>query len=110
MRGFYGTSVEATAGVRHFMVVAVALLLLAGCRGEPVPRDYQNHPSTMTNPPDSSSETPSSHNLGNASPQPTTGVEGTAGPYQPVTPPVDGPVTTTISDTPPATAPPPGDE
>ena len=102
MGRFYGTSVEATAGVRLLVVIAT-LLLLAGCRGEPVPRDYQNHPPTMTNPPTTLSETPAGHGIGNAPPQPTTGVEGTTGPYQPVTPPTDGAVTTTISDTPPAT-------
>jgi hypothetical protein len=79
------------------------LLILSACRGEPVPRDYQNHPPTMTNPPATASETPSAHGIGEAPPQPSTAVEGTAGPYEQVTPPTNGAPTTTIKDTPPAT-------
>ncbi|HEX6179563.1 MAG TPA: hypothetical protein VF057_14460 [Thermoanaerobaculia bacterium] len=77
------------------------VITLGACRGEPVPRDYQNHPPTMTNPPATQSETPAGHGMGQAPPQPSTGVEGTTGPYEPVTPGADQ--TTTISDTPPVT-------
>jgi hypothetical protein len=84
----------------RLLVVSLLLVALAGCRGEPVPRDYQNHPPAMTNPPQSSTETPSAHGIGEAPPQPTTGVEGTAGPYEPVDPTQQN--TTTIADTPPA--------
>jgi hypothetical protein len=83
-----------------FAAVVLALLSLAACRGEPVPRDYQNHPPTMTDPPTTKSETPSGHGIQQATPEPTTGVEGTAGPYQAVDP--QPATTTTISDTPPA--------
>src|SRR5687767_3669602 len=83
-------------------VVALFLFVLSACRGEPVPRDYQNHPSTVTNPPTTSGETPAGHGLGKASPEPSTGVEGTSGPYETVRPETTG-TTTTISDTPPVT-------
>lgn len=91
--------------MRAMSAALTVLLSLGACRGEPVPRDYQNHPSTMTNPPSTKSETPGGHGLGNASPQPSTGVEGTTGPYEPVNPPAAGATTTTIADTPPATKP-----
>jgi hypothetical protein len=81
----------------RFWIVA-AILALTACRGEPVPRDYQNAPPDMTNPPATQSETPSAAASGQAPPQPSTGVEGTAGPYEPKTP--DAP-TTTLTDTPP---------
>lgn len=80
------------------MIVVVILAALAGCRGEPVPRDYQNAPPDMTHPPASQTATPSGAATGQAPPQPSTGVEGTAGPYEPVQPDTN---TTTIPDTPP---------
>lgn len=79
-----------------------AAVLMAACRGEPVPRDYQNAPPAVTHPPDSAQETPSAHGLGHAPPLPSTGAEGTAAPYEPVTPPAQ-PTTTTMPDTPPPT-------
>jgi hypothetical protein len=83
--------------------VVLALVLLSACRGEPVPRDYQNAPPGMTDPPKSKAETPAGHGMGQAPPLPSTGAEGTAGPYQPVTPPVTSTTGTTVSDTPPVT-------
>lgn len=83
-------------------IVAAIALLLAACRGEPVPRDYQNAPPAMTHPAQTKSDTPAAHGMGQAPPQPTTGVEGTAGPYKTVTPPPQ-PSTTTMKDTPPTT-------
>jgi hypothetical protein len=80
-------------------LIAAAAILLAGCRGEPVPRDYQNAPPDMTKPASSKQETPAAHGLGDAPPQPSTGVEGTT--TAPVTPP--GATETTVSDTPPVT-------
>ena len=56
----------------------------------------------MTNPPTTQSETPSGHGMGKAPAQPSTGVEGTTGPYAPVNPGA-AQSTTTISDTPPVT-------
>jgi hypothetical protein len=78
------------------LIMPVIIAALAGCRGEPTPRDYQNHPSTISNPPATSSETPGAHGRAEAPPQPSTGVEGkTQHPIEPAT---------TLSDTPPATA------
>jgi hypothetical protein len=82
--------------------IVAAILLLAACRGEPVPRDYQNAPPDMTNPPQTQSQTPSGGATGQAPPQPSTGVEGTAGPYEQITPPTEA-TTTTMADTPPTT-------
>ena len=86
----------------RLIVPCVLAILLAGCRGEPVPRDYQNAPPAMTSPADSKAQTPSQHGMGQADPLPSSGASGTAAPTQPVTPPAE-PTTTTISDTPPAT-------
>lgn len=86
--------------MRTWIVVA-ALAALASCRGEPVPRDYQNAPPAVTHPPQTESQTPSAHGGGDAPPQPTTGVEGTAGPYEPAT--ETQTVGGTLPDTPPTT-------
>ncbi len=57
------------------VALAVALLLVA-CRGERVPRDYQNTPPAVTHPVTSSQQTPTAHGLPGPSPEPSTGVEG----------------------------------
>ena len=67
-----------------------------------MPRDYQNAPPAMTHPVQTESQTPTSQGGGQAPPLPSTGAEGTAAPYEPVTPPAQ-PETTTMPDTPPAT-------
>ena len=82
------------------ILIVIAIASLAACRGEPVPRDYQNAPPAMTHPAHTTSETPATNGMGQAPPQPSTGVEGTAAPTQPVTPPAT-PSTTTMPDTPP---------
>lgn len=82
--------------------IVAAILLLTACRGEPVPRDYQNAPPDMTNPPASESATPAGGATGQAPPEPSTGGEGPNPVNAPVTPPAQ-PTTTTISDTPPVT-------
>ena len=82
--------------------IVAAILLLTACRGEPVPRDYQNAPPAMTHPPQSSSATPSGGATGQAPPEPSTGVEGPNPVAAPVTPPPQ-PMTTTMPDTPPVT-------
>jgi hypothetical protein len=84
--------------IMRISIVAV-LLALTACRGEPVPRDYQNAPPAMTNPPQTQSQTPSAGATGQASPEPSTGVEGTAGPYEQLSP--TDTSTTTMADTPP---------
>jgi len=82
-------------------LIVAALLALAACRGEPVPRDYQNAPPDMTHPPDTKTDTPSSGATGQAPPEHSTGGEGTAAPNEPVTP--TDTSTTTMADTPPTT-------
>jgi hypothetical protein len=82
-------------------LIVAALFALAACRGEPVPRDYQNAPPDMTHAAQKKSETPAANGGGQPTPQPSTGVEGTAGPYEPVT--TEGGTTTTMPDTPPVT-------
>jgi len=52
------------------------LLVALACRGEKVPRDYQNEPPSMTNPPMKPSQTPAAHGLPGPAPQPNKGVEG----------------------------------
>lgn len=84
------------------VAIVAAILLLTACRGEPVPRDYQNAPPDMTNPPDTRTEAPATGATGQAPPQPTTGVEGPNAANHPVSPPAQ-PITTTIPDTPPVT-------
>ena len=80
------------------LIVAALLVALTACRGEPVPRDYQNAPPDMTHPPDTKTDAPSAGATGQAPPQPSTGVEGTAGAYEPVSP--TDTSTTTMADTP----------
>lgn len=65
------------------MLILAIIAALAGCRGEPVPRDYQNAPPAMTHPPQTESQTPSAQGMGQAAPQPSSGVEGTSAPYEP---------------------------
>ena len=51
-------------------------VVLSACRGEPVPRDYQNAPPAMTHPPQKKSQTPTAAGMPPAAPEPSTGVEG----------------------------------
>jgi hypothetical protein len=57
-------------------IVAAFLLLLGACRGEKVPRDYQNAPPAMTHPPTSSAQTPTANGMRGAGPEPSKGAEG----------------------------------
>ena len=68
----------------RIVIALIVLAALAGCRGEPVPRDYQNAPPAMTHPPATKAESPGAHNQSQAKPEPNAGPEGTAGPYAPV--------------------------
>ena len=81
-------------------VIVVVIFALTACRGEPVPRDYQNAPPDIGNAPQTQSQAPSQGATGDAPPQPSTGNEGTAGPYEQMTP-SETPTTTTLADTPP---------
>lgn len=65
------------------LVIPIVVVLLACCRGEPVPRDYQNHPPAMTRPADDPSVAPEP---GTVHPEPSYGPEGTSGPYEPSKP------------------------
>lgn len=80
--------------------LAVLLLAVASCRGEKVPRDYQNNPPAMTHPVTSSSDTPTAHGMPNAAPEPSSGVEGKNPGGKPISP---IPPTTTIPDQAPVT-------
>ena len=61
---------------RSAFAATAALLLLAGCRGERPPRDYQNNPPAMTHPPTTSSQTPTAQGMPGAAPEPNKGAEG----------------------------------
>ena len=78
------------------LILAALIAALTACRGEPVPRDYQNAPPDVTHPPDSKKDAPSTGATGQASPEPSEGVEGPAAVSTETS-------TTTMSDTPPVT-------
>lgn len=81
--------------------LAIALLLAAACRGEPVPRDYQNNPPAMTNPVDKAEQAPAPQSS-TVVPEPSYGAEGTSAPYEPTKPSVaPGKPTGTPATTPP---------
>jgi hypothetical protein len=77
-------ALKPTVIMRPPVAVATLVLFLCACRGEPVPRDYQNNPPDMTHSPLKSSQTPTAHGMPAASPQPNSGVE--ARNSQPVNP------------------------
>ena len=52
-----------------------AVAFLVACRGEPVPRDYQNSPPAVTHPVTSSRQSPTASGLPNAAPE-STAAEG----------------------------------
>ena len=79
-------------------LLLAAAFLAAACRGEPVPRDYQNNPPAQTHPPHTSSQTPTAHGMPGPTPEPSKGVEGGAKPNKPVD---STAPTTTIKDQPP---------
>jgi hypothetical protein len=79
------------------MVMIAIIAALAGCRGEPVPRDYQNAPPAMTHPAQTQSQTPSAQGMGQAPPEPSKGAEGTSAPNQPVPVTTDTTATTSTS-------------
>jgi len=80
-------------------VLAFAVLALAGCRGEPVPRDYQNNPPAATHPVTSSAQTPTAHGMPGAAPEPSKGAEGANITRQPISP---LPPTSSVKDQAPA--------
>ena len=83
--------------MRRLLIIAI---LLAACRREVQPRDYQNNPPAMTHPVTSSAQSPSAAGMKGAAPEPNKGVEGkniTRKPIDPTKP------TTTLKDQPPVT-------
>ena len=72
--------------LRNALAATAASLLLAACRGERPPRDYQNSPPAMTHPATTSSQTPSAHGMPGAAPEPSVGAEGKNERRKPVTP------------------------
>ena len=72
--------------LRSTLAASAALLLLAACRGERPPRDYQNSPPAMTHPATTSSQTPSAHGMPGPAPEPSKGAEGKNVGRKPVTP------------------------
>jgi hypothetical protein len=73
--------------MRRTAVVLATLALLASCRGERVPRDYQNNPPAQTHPVTSSATTPTAKGLPGASAESTAaGNVSTAAPNKPVDP------------------------
>jgi hypothetical protein len=62
--------------MRTTIIAASILLLLGACRGERVPRDYQNAPPAMRHPPTSSAQTPTAAGMRGPAPEPSKGAEG----------------------------------
>ena len=62
--------------MRITIIAASVLLLLSACRGERVPRDYQNAPPAMRHPPTSSAQTPTANGMRGPAPEPSKGAEG----------------------------------
>ncbi|HEV7484335.1 MAG TPA: hypothetical protein VGQ65_01540 [Thermoanaerobaculia bacterium] len=62
--------------MRITIIAASVLLLFSACRGEKVPRDYQNAPPAMRHPPTSSAQTPTANGMRGAAPEPSKGAEG----------------------------------
>ncbi len=86
-------------GVRCPLAAVIPFVLFCACRGEPVPRDYQNNPPAMTHPPLTRSQTPAANGMPGPSPQPNTGVEAqNVQPVNPTPPPAkigdNAPITT----------------
>jgi len=81
-------------------VLLIVAILMAACKREVPPRDYQNNPPAMTHPVTSSAKSPSGAGMQGAAPEPNKGVEGkniTRKPTDATQP------TTTLKDQPPAT-------
>jgi hypothetical protein len=62
--------------MRITIIAASVLLLFSACRGERVPRDYQNAPPAMRHPPTSSAQTPTANGMRGPAPEPSKGAEG----------------------------------
>jgi hypothetical protein len=71
--------------MRITLSLAAALVLLVACRGEKVPRDYQNAPPAMMHPATSSTQTPAANGMPGPAPEPSKGAEGSNITGQPTT-------------------------
>ena len=70
--------------MRNTLLIGGLVLTFAACRGEKVPRDYQNEPPAMTHPVQSSTQTPTAQGLPGPAPEPSKGAEGkTTKPVEP---------------------------
>ena len=87
--------------VMRIAILFLFALGLAGCRGEPVPRDYQNEPPAMTHPAKNKAQTPTANGMPAASAEPSSGAEGSGSPYKAVSP---LPPTSTLKDQAPGNA------
>lgn len=74
------------------MSALLLAVVLAACRGERPPRDYQNNPPAMTHPVDSSAQSPANQGMPGPKPEPSYGPEGKT------TQPVTATTTTTLPD------------
>src|ERR1051325_242665 len=68
------------------IVCLAAVLALAACRGEKIPRDYHNNPPAMTPRVTKSSDTPTAHGMPGPAPEPSKGAEGKNVSRQPTSP------------------------
>jgi hypothetical protein len=80
--------------LRHMRALLIIAILMAACKREMPPRDYQNNPPAMTHPVTSSAKSPSGQGMQGAAPEPNKGVEGKTNrkPVDPTKP------TTTLKD------------
>ena len=60
----------------HMRPLLILAILMAACKREAPPRDYQNNPPAMTHPATSSAKSPTGQGMKGAAPEPNTGVEG----------------------------------
>ena len=72
--------------MRVTIAFAAVLVILGACRGEKVPRDYQNAPPAMTHPASSSGQTPAANGMPGPAPEPSKGAEGSNITQQPASP------------------------
>jgi hypothetical protein len=93
MRRFY----VMLRGMRALLILTI---LMAACRRESPPRDYQNNLPAMTHPATSSAKSPSGQGMRGAAPEPNKGVEGKSN-RKPVDP---TQTTTTLKDQAPVTS------
>ena len=85
--------------LRRMRALVIITILLAACKREMPPRDYQNNPPAMTHPVTSSAKSPTGAGMKGASPEPSKGAEGKTN-RKPVDP---SQATTTLKDQAPTT-------